>query len=77
MFVVSSYLKFITLILKHDFLLYILLSDYHFGFRPKHSTEHVGLQFHDYIIHQLDEGNLHLVYSLICRVLQQTINIIM
>ena len=35
---------------------YNILSDYQFSFRPKYSTEHAALQFHDYIIHQLDEG---------------------
>ena len=34
-----------------------LISDYQYGFRPNHSTEHTALQFHDYVIHQLDEGN--------------------
>ena len=39
---------------------YNILSDYQSGFRPKHSTEHAALQFHDCIIHQLDEGKFHL-----------------
>ena len=33
-----------------------LFSDYQYGFRPKHCTEHAALQFHDHIIHQLDIG---------------------
>ena len=33
-----------------------LISDCQYGFRPKHSTEHAALQFHDYILTQLDNG---------------------
>ena len=44
-----------------------ILSDYQFGLRPKHPIEHAALKFHDHIIHQLEEGKLHLVYPLNCQ----------